>query len=269
MSEQDILAVEPDAKTVYDEQSPETVEVTPEAPEGDAGKPAEKTEPSTEEAALEEKRAKRREEKKARRDHQRKKLADLEAENAALKAKQDAVEGVPLEEPKEADFDDFTEYAAAKAVWKHEDARLKRESGAISKQLDAGIEKRKAEIESAFVEQVEDARERFADFDAVAFNPSLAMTDEMAELVKRSDVAADLAYHLGSNPHVAADIAAQTPVMAAMALGRLEASLTPPEPLRKSKAPEPISPVGSKGSATKDPSKMNHQEYVAWRNGTT
>lgn len=113
------------------------------------------------------------------------------------------------------------------------------------------------------------ARERFPDYDAVTRNPSVPITQDMAEIIRDSDVGPDIAYLLGKNVQEAARIAALPVSRRAVELGKLEAQVTAPKPLPK-QPPAPVSPVGGTASGgTKDPAKMSMAEYVAWRQATS
>ena len=59
----------------------------------------------------------------------------------------------------------------------------------------------------------------------------------MTDLILTSDVGADVAYHLGQNRALAAQIAEMNPVEAARAIGRIEASIVAPKPRTETKAP--------------------------------
>lgn len=135
---------------------------------------------------------------------------------------------------------------------RHEQAETARESAASLAQ-------------EAFGYRETIARERFADYDTVARNPSVPITPSMAEIIRDSEVGPDLAYHLGKNVAEAARIAALPATRQAVELGRLEATITAPKPLPK-QPPAPVQPVsGIAAGGTKDPGKMSPAEYIAWR----
>lgn len=109
------------------------------------------------------------------------------------------------------------------------------------------------------------AREKFADYDTVARNPSVPITPAMAEIIRDSDLGPDIAYHLGKNVQEAAKIAALPANRQAVELGKLEARLSAPRPLPK-QPPAPVQPVsGIAAGGSKDPGKMSMSEYAAWR----
>jgi hypothetical protein len=113
------------------------------------------------------------------------------------------------------------------------------------------------------------AREKFADYDAVARNPNTPITTAMADIIRDSDVGPDLAYHLGKNVTEAARIAALPTTRQAVELGKLEARITAPKPLPK-QPPEPVSPVSAiAAGGRKDPGKMSFAEYKAWMEADT
>ena len=132
------------------------------------------------------------------------------------------------------------------------------------------ISKREREVlVNAWMNTREEAKTRYADFETVAlrgWEPSPVMTD----LILTSDVGADVAYHLGQNHALAAQIAAMNPVEAARAIGRIEAGIVQPKPRTETKAPDPISPVRGSAGAARDPEKKSYRDFVKFReNGGT
>lgn len=117
----------------------------------------------------------------------------------------------------------------------------------------------------AFNYREAEARERYTDYDAVTRNPSLRITDPMADIIRESDLGPEIAYHLGKNPVEAAKIATMPERLQAKELGRLEERLKAPKPTPK-QPPSPVNPVGAnKSGGASDPSKMSMAEYAAWR----
>lgn len=253
------------------EAAPEAV-VT-EAPKGDEtgqvetppaeGQPEEKSES-----------AKRREREKAYR-------ARLQTEAAEALAKADQAEkrrlaileaGKKEAAPKESDFPDPIEFAAAKAIWGAEQRLTEREAKNAGEVAEAAkreaeeISKREsAVIAEAWTAQVAEAKGRYADFDQVALANDLPVTKAMGELIMTSDAGPDVLYHLGQNRALAAQIAAMNPVEAARAIGRIEARIQAPQPKLETKAPDPISPVRGSAAAARNPESMSYVEWVKWR----
>lgn len=180
--------------------------------------------------------------------------------------------GKQITAPVEKDFDDYTEFVAAKAVWRHAQQATERDANEAFTEAEAARQRAEAirqqeaqYTDNAWRDQIKDAQARYADFEAVAFDQSVPITDQMAEIIKSSDMGADLAYYLGKNKAIAADIAKMQPIEAARVMGRIEASISAPRPRTETKAPDPITPVRGKASASKDPAKMSMAEYKAAR----
>ena len=106
------------------------------------------------------------------------------------------------------------------------------------------MQEQRAALDDAYAEREEDARSKYDDFEQVAYNPQLRVTDVMAETIKASDIGPDLAYWLGSNPKEADRISRMSPLLQAREIGKIEAKLAAEPPQKKTtSAPAPISPV--------------------------
>jgi hypothetical protein len=215
-------------------------------------------------------RQKKREREKANLARLRSEAAEAQARAAeAEKRKQAILEAGKREAPpKEADFPDPIEFAAAKAIWGAEQRLTEREAknageaAEAAKQEAEAIKKReRAVVAQSWTVQVAEAKARYADFDQVALANDLPVTEAMGELIMTSDAGPDVLYHLGQNRALAAQIAAMNPVEAARAIGRIEASLSAPKPRTETKAPDPISPVRGSAGASLNPDKMSYEEY--------
>lgn len=166
----------------------------------------------------------------------------------------------PAERPDPGKFQSSEEYVEAVAEWK---ARQIVESTLTESQRRAQEQQQQriqAEVVAEFQEREEVARDKYADFDQVAYNPQLPITNEMAEAIRSSELGPDIAYFLGKNADECARIARLTPFLQAKELGKLEAKLqaAPVATPRTSSAPEPITPVtpsGGKGFTSLDDPK--------------
>lgn len=176
--------------------------------------------------------------------------------------------------PKEADFSDPLEFAAAMGAWKHRQMDAQAQRAELTGEIEereraieaAAQERRRARI-VAVQEELPEIRQRYVDFDAklaIATRPDV-VSPVLADLVLESDFAPELTYHLGSNPELARRLSNLPPVAAARELGRIEATLNAPQPKTKSSAPAPISPVNPTGTAAKNPEDMSVQEWAAAR----
>jgi hypothetical protein len=175
----------------------------------------------------------------------------------ALKAKVADPASSPAELPdREADPD---AYAEALAFRKAEELIAKREA-----------ERQQFELLSQYHEREEAARDKYDDFEQVAYNPQLPITTVMAQTIQASDMGPDLAYYLGSNPKEADRISRLSPYLQAKEIGRIEVKLSENPPIKKStNAPPPIKPVTAKGSGngsyeTTDPRSVQNMSTSEW-----
>jgi len=130
--------------------------------------------------------------------------------------------------------------------------------------------KQQQELLGSYHEKEEDARGRYEDFEQVAYNPKLPITDVMAQTIQAADNGPDIAYYLGTNPKEADRIARLTPILQAKEIGRLEAKVaSEPATKRTSSAPAPISPVTARGGHsgsfdTTDPRSLKTMTTSQW-----
>lgn len=167
----------------------------------------------------------------------------------------------PAEIPSIEQFNSPDEYAEVLAERKAEELLARREQ---------------AKAQSAIVESYhdleEDARNKYDDFEQVAYNPSIRITPMMAEAIQSSEAGPDVAYYLGANPKEAERISRLSPISQAKEIGKLEAKLVSDPPVKRtSSAPAPISPVTAKSSGspaydTTDPRSMKTMTTTEWIN---
>lgn len=247
-----------------------------EAPEGGATE-GQVENPTAEGAEPEEKKsdsAKRREREKAYRARLQSDRDEALARADQETSRREAILNAGKSEapPKENDYADPFEFAAANAIWKAErrveerEAKKAGDAGeAAKREAEVITAKERAVIEQSWTVQLAEAKQRYADFDAVALSEEVPISPAMGELIKTSDMGADVAYHLGQNRALAAQIAKLSQVEAARAIGRIEASLQAPKPRTETNAPPPISPVRGSAGASRDPARMTYLEFKAHR----
>jgi len=137
-------------------------------------------------------------------------------------------------------FDTYDDYAEALAERKAEELLAKREAA-----------RQQAELLEAYHDREEVARDKYDDFEQVAYNPELPVTEVMAQSIQASDVGPDVLYWLGSNPKEAARISRLPTILQAKEIGKIEAVMTSNPPVRKtSTAPAPIAPVTARSNGT-------------------
>jgi hypothetical protein len=131
-------------------------------------------------------------------------------------------------------------------------------------------ERQKQELADAYHDKEEQAREKYDDFEQVVYNPSLRITNVMAETIQASEVGPDLAYYLGSNPKEAERIAKLSPYLQAKEIGKIEVKLADNPPVKKtSSAPAPITPVTARSTVapaydTTDPRSIKSMSTSEW-----
>ena len=181
-----------------------------------------------------------------------------EREQAAKQAEMQAKRAVPAELPP-ADSMDPEQYAELLAERKAEELLAKREQA-----------RQQAELLESFHEREEEARVKYDDFEQVAYNPKLPITDAMAQTIQASEVGPDIAYYLGSNPKEAERISRLSALMQAKEIGKIESKLADNPPVKKtSNAPAPIAPVtartsGSPAFDTTDPRSVKSMSTSEW-----
>jgi len=162
---------------------------------------------------------------------------------------------VPADDLKPEQYETVDAYAEAKALRIVQDRELHRQQ---------------TEIASAYQEREEDARGKYDDFDQVAYNPQLRITNVMAQTIQSSEIGPELAYHLGTNPKEADRISRLAPLVQAREIGKLEAKLASAPVVKKtSNAPAPFVPVTARGVAapaydTTDPRSIKSMTTSEW-----
>lgn len=173
-------------------------------------------------------------------------------------ATQTSEKPVSTEPVKPEQFETWDDYAEAKA-----------EQIAAHKVQERDVQRQQRETLSGYADRIEEAKEKYDDFEQVAQNRNLPVTSEMASAIVTSEIGPDILYHLGSNPKEADRIARLSPVAQVKEIGKLEAKLTAEPPTKKvSSAPAPITPVKANGQSrsfdTTDPRSIASMSDSEW-----
>jgi hypothetical protein len=156
-------------------------------------------------------------------------------------------------------FESPEAYAEALAYQKAEELLAKREAA-----------KQQSQVLESYQEREEAARDKYDDFEQVAYNPKLPITNVMAETIQSSDIGPELAYYLGSNPKDAERISRMSPLAQAKEIGKIEAKLASDPPVKRTtSAPAPISPVTARSTGvgtydTTDPRSTKTMTDSQW-----
>lgn len=224
--------------------TPEAIENAPEVAETQVDTPDEKKYSQAEIDAMIGKRLAREQRKWEREQQQR--SAETQIVKAAPTASVDQ-------------FESPEAYAEALAYQRAEELIAKREAA-----------KQQSQVLESYQEREEVARDKYDDFEQVAYNPKLPITNVMAETIQSSDIGPELAYYLGSNPKDAERISRMTPLSQAKEIGKIEAKLAAEPPVKRTtSAPAPISPVtarsvGSPSHDTTDPRSIKSMSTSQW-----
>ena len=156
-------------------------------------------------------------------------------------------------------FTSHDEYVQALAARKAEELIAARES-----------QQQRSQLEKGYHEREELARDKYDDFEQVAYNPKVPISDHMADVIKASDIGPDIAYYLGSNVKEAARIAQLNPMLQAKEIGKIEARLSDNPPVKKTTSvPAPVNPVTARSSSqvrydTTDPRSTKAMSDSEW-----
>ena len=227
------------------------------------------SEEDTDEQPKKSRRAQRRERQKRFARQQAEELRQLREKVAALETgKTDTSQSAESEDapPKEEDFDDYSEYVAAKAEYNAE-KRIRAELAAQKEQDQQTAEENRLNgLLATFEERVEAVRDKFEDYDEVVFDSSLQLRPEVGRVLLEMERGPELAYEIASDPKVQARLSSLSETGVAIELGKMEAALTLPKARKATKAPDPVKPLKGKSSAPeKSVEEMSADEYRAAR----
>jgi len=163
----------------------------------------------------------------------------------------------PTPAPENADTPEA--YAEALAHQRAEQILLEREA-----------QRQQLETLDSYRDREEEARDKYEDFEQVAYNPNLRITEVMAQTIQASEIGPDVAYFLGANPKEADRISKLQPILQAKEIGKLEAKLADNPVVKKTtSAPTPIAPVTARSSGapsydTTDPRSVKTMSTSEW-----
>ena len=180
-----------------------------------------------------------------------------EREQAQRQSEQQTLQAAPAASADQ--FESTEAYAQALALQKAEELIAKRDQA-----------RQQSQVLESYHDLEEEARSKYDDFEQVAYNPKLPITNVMAETIQSSEIGPELAYYLGSNPKDAERISRMTPLGQAKEIGKIEAKLAAEPPVKRTtSAPAPISPVTARASGspaldTTDPRSIKTMTASQW-----
>ncbi len=259
------------AQDVVQSQETETPEAA-ESTEGQVEAPPAESEGETPDPPEKSESARRRERRKAQMETLRgeKQAAEEELSRAREREARIVAAADAAQPPKEGDFADYNEYLvaagayhAAQTMDARETTTIKAEQDAAQQRLSSLEQREKQELAQDWASSVNEAKARYSDFEAVVF--SAPIDERLGDLIARSDNAADLAYTLAADRPTLTQISQLSDVEMAREIGRIEATMTSPQPRVISEAPDPITPVRPKAAASVKVETMTNDEYRAAR----
>lgn len=249
----------------------DAVETTPQAekPAGDEGETPSQDAASDESQSQEDQpktwKEKRQERNRARWQEYKEAKAIMPARLAALESEVARLRGAQA--PDFSQIQDPTEELAERTAWKVRQQTAAEAEARLKEQKDAATAETSAKLAAAWMEAVEDARERIKDFDSVVTDKT-PIHARAAPFIVESDKSAEIAYWLGKHPKDAEALYAKfesQPAQALIELGRIEARLSAPEPKRVSTAPKPANTLaGGAAPLAFDGSKASVGDMQSW-----
>lgn len=167
------------------------------------------------------------------------------------------------EKPKEEDFSDYGSFLDALAGYKAEEIINQREN---AKQQEEINRTRKADAERQSERRrslMESGEDKYDDFEELVKSSKLHIAEPAYLAILESDISADLVYHLLKDDVEAERFTKLSPYAQAKEIGKLEDKLTAKQPIKKSDAPKPISPVNGSKDFTKRYEDMTIAEIEA------
>lgn len=174
------------------------------------------------------------------------------------------------QKPKVEDFDSHAEFIEALTDWKVDQKEAAKEN---KRKVDESKSEYQKTVQS-FQEKVQEFSKTHTDFqDLMEDVDDVPLTAGIQEALLTSSIGPAVMYELAKDRKELERINALSPLAAAREIGKIEARLandssSSKEQTKKlTKAPPPVSPVGTNGSAKvmKSPQEMTFKEYTIWR----
>jgi hypothetical protein len=185
----------------------------------------------------------------------------LRAENAALKAANEKAK-IDSEEPDITKFETEAEYLKALTAYQVKKQLADKAVEDSKKSVDSAKEqddREKAERHTAIQSSLKEAEKKYDDFKATVIdNKDLKITEQMVDIMMDLPNMGEIAYRLGKNPDLAAEIASMPLTKQAFALKDISDQI---KSKKITKAPNPVRSIGATGGDIKALSDMTYAEY--------
>ena len=117
-----------------------------------------------------------------------------------------------------------------------------------------------------FAARAAEFQQEHPDFQARVSTLGLNPQSPVAQTLLMVDNGPAVAYHMASNPHVAAEVASMPPLHAAVRIAQLSTQLSALPLQPQTQVPTPPKPVSGAAEVAKDPDSMSTEEWLKWRN---
>jgi len=260
-SEADTKGNEPEteAETETDEEDTEA-----EAEESDAGDNAGEEEEADGEESEDEKKDERPKKKLSGSERLKRRLAAAEAELASVRSRPaqseadvaSEVERIIGKPPKEEDYKgDYLAFERAQTAYELDKRQVTREVKGQAQRQEGLRAERRRDMAEAHQDRVEEFRGKAKDFDTILKGAGdLKASPTVEDLILDSDKSAHLVYFLAKNPSKLHALNDMSERQAAREIGRIESTLSLPQPKTKTKAPKPVTPPKG-GAAPSSPDR--------------
>ncbi len=197
-----------------------------------------------------------RNEARAQIEAEKKRAAELEKQLAEIRAQVEPPKPENTKPDKSAFTDPF-EYAEKLSEWSAQEALRKRDAEEVVRKA----EEAQRALATAWETRQAAFKAQTQEYEAVVQASDILVSDEVRDAILESEIGPQLLYHLAMNPETGKKLATLSRIGALREIGRMEAllSMAAPEtkgdpkveskPVATSKAPAPITPIGS-GVAT-------------------
>lgn len=169
----------------------------------------------------------------------------------------------PSEAPKLEDYEDLETFEAANVQYIIRQAEANIERKMTQKQAEEAAR----QVEESFKQRLDAASEMEPDIIDVINDPTLPVSDSMAQIIKRSDKSVELIKYLNLNRQAAQRMMRMSAHEVGYELGKIEAAFAreekaAPPPKKVSMAPEPIQTVTPVGISDPDPDTLPIEEWM-------
>ena len=204
------------------------------------------------------------------------KAAELERQLQELKAgnvqQQEPEKAQVTDKPQAHQFNDAFEYAEALATWSAENALKNRDKQDADRR--AGDERQK--VLTSWKAKLDATKAEIPDYEDMVASSDVIVSDQIRDAILESDLGPRILYHLAEHTDIAEKLNSMSPSSAMREIGKMEARFEKAaepqtkriEPVTRSNAPKPITPIGSSRTSTDVPMTSDGKwegSYSAWK----